>query len=442
MSGQQAVATHLSPRLSGVFLSNIAAKLSGSPARRVIVSVVATFSFVAAYIGAASHLLAQEPASTKPLLKFEVRLISGEKIAPATLEIAAGQIKNVPLASGSRDLPLDELSRITISSLREPTKASGSVQVYLRNQGFLAAESVTISDDEFHLKTAFAESLDLTIDLVRGVVLKPKAADVVQKLIKTPSADNDRLIVAVDDKLETLEGLIVSVSATEVKFEIDGMEKSLPFDRLAGIVVAQARADDEPARLKLKLTSGELVAGESMEVSEGLAILTISGDAKLELPLASIKEIAHRSSQLEYLSDLTPSTVFEQPVVTLKRPYQVDRSISGKPLNIGGTIYEKGIGVHAISRLTYQIEPGFDQFVVDVGLDAAAAGKGNCIFVVLGDGQQLASETVQGKDAARTLRVPIRGVRELTIAVEAGEDLDLADHANWCEARLLKVKSP
>lgn len=378
---------------------------------------------------------------------FQIRTISGETRQTSSLTIQDNAVQKISDPSGdpavdASSIPLDDISRITLLAPPTDTKSTGEILVYLRHQGFLKGSEASVSDDELHLKTAWAESLDFTIDLVRAVIFDSKATTEVARLIKNPSADYDRIVVIVDDKLEVLEGLVVNIDAETVKFEVDGMEKSLPRDRVAAVAIAQARADDDPALLKLKLADDQLVAGESISIAGEEIKLKVAADAEVVVPLTQLRELSYRSSQLRYLSDLTPSTVFEQPLVTLKRPWQVDRSVSGKPLTISGQVYEKGLGVHAVCRLTYTIEPGFDVFVADIGLDAVAEGKGNCIFVVLGDGQQLLSETIKGKEGPRTIRVPLRGVRELTIAVEAGADLDLADHANWCDARLLKVKTP
>jgi hypothetical protein len=38
------------------------------------------------------------------------------------------------------------------------------------------------------------------------------------------------------------------------------------------------------------------------------------------------------------------------------------------------------------------------------------------------------------------IKLPITGCQRLTLLVEPGAGLDLADHANWCDARLIKNK--
>jgi hypothetical protein len=42
------------------------------------------------------------------------------------------------------------------------------------------------------------------------------------------------------------------------------------------------------------------------------------------------------------------------------------------------------------------------------------------------------------RDPALSVSVPLAGARELTLVVEFGRRLDVGDHVNWAEARLVK----
>jgi hypothetical protein len=103
--------------------------------------------------------------------------------------------------------------------------------------------------------------------------------------------------------------------------------------------------------------------------------------------------------------------------------------------------FDKGLGVHARSSLTFGLDGQWDTFVAKIGLDAEADGKGDCIFQVLADGKSIFQRRMTGRDlGAAEVKLPITGCQELTLLVEPGEGLDLADHANWCDARLTKAK--
>src|SRR4029079_3802779 len=94
-----------------------------------------------------------------------------------------------------------------------------------------------------------------------------------------------------------------------------------------------------------------------------------------------------RSTRVAFLSDLKPTEEVQQPIVTLALSAQRDKSAMGKPLTLGGRVYEKGLGGHARSSLPFATEKKWDVLAATIGLDAAAGGKGDCVFVVLVDGQ-------------------------------------------------------
>jgi hypothetical protein len=88
--------------------------------------------------------------------------------------------------------------------------------------------------------------------------------------------------------------------------------------------------------------------------------------------------------------------------------------------------------------MTFKIPTKFRRFQGIVGIDDSVGDEGNVIFKVLGDGKELFSQTVSGREKAIPLDVDISNVRKLTIVVDYGEDLDVGDYLDICEARIVK----
>lgn len=59
-------------------------------------------------------------------------------------------------------------------------------------------------------------------------------------------------------------------------------------------------------------------------------------------------------------------------------------------------------------------------------------------MIVRGDGIELWSGQVTGVSGPQTIDVSIRGIELIELEVAPGEEFDLADHANWCDARFVK----
>ena len=118
------------------------------------------------------------------------------------------------------------------------------------------------------------------------------------------------------------------------------------------------------------------------------------------------------------------------------RQVERNRSVSQQPLRIGGEMFERGAGVHAVSLAEIALDGRAQRFSASVGVDDVMSGKGSVEFLVVGDGMVLwRSGVMHGGDAARPVHVELSGVRKLQLKVEDGGDGIGQDHANWAMAR-------
>jgi hypothetical protein len=205
-------------------------------------------------------------------------------------------------------------------------------------------------------------------------------------------------------------------------------------------VVAQAQAEDDPTQAMVALRDGSRLAGSLTSIADGQATIELPGGGQVAFPWTAASRIDVRSDRVAYLSDLKPTSVEESAVVTLTRPWQRDKNVLGKPLVLAGKEYDKGIGVHARSSLTFTAGQKYETLAAVIGIDAGTGGKGDCVFTVLGDGQPIFTKRMKGNDPPENLSVEITRYDQVTLLVEPGADLDLADHANWCEVRFIKSK--
>ena len=118
-----------------------------------------------------------------------------------------------------------------------------------------------------------------------------------------------------------------------------------------------------------------------------------------------------------------------------------DSSVTGRELRLAGATHDKGLGLHAAARVTYDLTGHYRRFEALVGLDEDTARRGQVRVRVLVDGkeQKLAR---QGKLDARgrplRVRVDVRGARALTLVVAFDRFGDVQAHVNWADARLVK----
>ena len=113
-------------------------------------------------------------------------------------------------------------------------------------------------------------------------------------------------------------------------------------------------------------------------------------------------------------------------------------TVKGKTITLRGTPYATGLGVHAVSTVSYAINGAYATFTADVGVDDETGGQGSVVFQVIGDGVTLYdSGVLTGTSPAAHPAVNVAGVTTLTLVATNGiaGSIDF-DHADWAGARL------
>lgn len=112
-------------------------------------------------------------------------------------------------------------------------------------------------------------------------------------------------------------------------------------------------------------------------------------------------------------------------------------SITQKPLAVGGVKFERGVGTHAESEVTLQLDGKGKWFTARVGIDDNAGNAAASVeFVVTGDGRDLwRSGVCRLGEKPRDCRVKLDGIKSLDLLVtDAGDGIN-HDHADWADAR-------
>ena len=293
--------------------------------------------------------------------------------------------------------------------------------------------------DECLVDTGLSGRFTIPLDQVRSVRLDPAAiSPEFDKALAAPSADQDRLFIKIEDKVDSTAGIFKSLGDKEFQFELGGESKTLPREKLFGFVVAQGSAEDDPTKALITLRDGSLIAGEVDSLSGGKLTARLPGGSKVELPQEALASLALRSNRLAFLSDLKPVAEEQRSIAFLDVPWRKDRSVQGRTLTLGQRTFEKGIGCYAECRLTFAADGKWDLLAAVIGIDAETMGKGDCVFSVLADGEAVISRRVKGSDPPQEIQVEIPRAKQVVLVVDAGAGLDLGDHADWCDVRFIK----
>ncbi|HJZ53893.1 MAG TPA: NPCBM/NEW2 domain-containing protein [Gemmataceae bacterium] len=184
-----------------------------------------------------------------------------------------------------------------------------------------------------------------------------------------------------------------------------------------------------------------------------LASVSIDGDTvrgkalfgtAVEIPLAELVALDVWQGKAAYLSDLKPVKVEQSGFLGPAWPWSADRTVRGEPLRLltssGVETFDKGLGIHPRTALTYPLGGKYRRFEAVVGLDAASGGGGRADVRVLVDGKEVSPPELRLLSAgpAVVLRADLTGAKELALVVDFGPTGDVRADVNWGDARLIE----
>jgi len=288
------------------------------------------------------------------------------------------------------------------------------------------------------------------------------------KLLSIEAADDDVLHLA---KGDPIRGYLEEFTTGEVVFGADKLGRlELPFRKVRAIRVAEVGEDgeddkdDEPkkealskekleslALVRAYLRDGSRLTGR-LEAWDAKTIGIVHGGlGPLSIRLSEVTQIGFLGGRCQFLSDLEPASVRENlgPLFVAKLPYRRDANVLGGPLRMGDRRFPKGLGVHAYSRLEFDLSMGFERFQATIGLDEIARPRGvrgarkaagSVVFRVFVDGKRLLEESMSFDTPAKSIDVDVTDGKSLVLEVDfEKKGLQVAlDRANWCSARLIK----
>ncbi|OWK47058.1 carbohydrate-binding protein [Fimbriiglobus ruber] len=221
----------------------------------------------------------------------------------------------------------------------------------------------------------------------------------------------------------------------------------VPLDRAAAVAF-----DPKLARVrKVKGIYARLVTTDGSRISLSAASCdgarlrgtTLFGGA-VDVPLDEVVALDWLQSKATYLSDLKPKRAVVDAYNGVTWPWAANRTVRGNPLRLAGPhgeqTFDRGLGTHSRTTLTYDLAGKFRRFEAQIGLDPETGRRGAADVRVVVDGKDVPVEGLAPLTSAipREVSVDVSGAKELTLIVDYGPGGDVQDDVNWCDARLVE----
>ena len=337
-------------------------------------------------------------------------------------------------------LPIDSVHVMSFQTgqrhLRTPNHAA---TIFPASGGRISATIVGENDEAVVADTAIGSQLNLPLASLAGVWFHKSDANSKARALFDELAGKDVLLIERDGKLSTIRGGVLTLGPNGGRFMLNRKERAFQLDNVAGIVFATGVGSDDTWPATVRLADGGEFVGRLLQADPTTMTFATSMGADVTLPLAAVSEARFRSERVVYLSDLRPARTKTAGMLHEASPPRFDRSVANIPLSIDGVRYDRGIGVQSKTELVYAIDGAYDSFAATIGIDDAVRPRGDVVFRIEGDSRVLFdSGSVTGRDGPKQVTLDVTGIRELALIVDFGEGMDVSDHADWADARLIK----
>jgi NPCBM/NEW2 domain len=268
------------------------------------------------------------------------------------------------------------------------------------------------------------------------------------KDITEQKATGDLLVVRKKGTLDYLEGVHKDLNEESLTFELDREPIKVKRPKIEGLIYYHSAAAPLPdATCQVAAVGGTRLFASSVNwTNDQFKVATVAG-AKVSLPHDQVVELDFSAGKLRYLSDLETETAEYTPLFPTKEPLAAltdffqprqDMNLEQGPLKLDGKTYRKGLAMHSRSRLVYRLPGDYNRLTAVAGIDDSVREGGNVRLEIRGDGKSLWQGTLRGSEPGKNLDIALAGVRRLEIVVDFGDDLDIADQVDLCDAKVSK----
>ena len=275
--------------------------------------------------------------------------------------------------------------------------------------------------------------------------------------------------------LDSIAGILGDLTPQRLVFQWDGQEMQVKRSKVAAIAYYHAKLP-KPVDLICRLETaagGRLHAASLSLQGDMLHVATCCG-MTLDLPVGELVHADYSPGKLVYLSDMIPIRCEWTPRVNLPlglqwigsygRPrtdapsFTADPGQSNMlqliwparegPAREGPTqnasddpvirSFSKGLAIRSRTEIVYRLPRKMRRFHAIAGIAPATASQGNVDLTFYCDNSQRWQGVIDGDQPPIEIGLNIEGVRELTIVVDYGENLDWGDQLHLVEARVTK----
>jgi len=385
---------------------------------------------------------------------IQITRIDGTVLSGTWIGTSDGKTIEFKADKVGTNIALDEIATIQFLNLKQTHKPSNkpadspehsTVMFHLADGGQLLGVFTKGGEESLVCDSVLGEQVEISFDRLAGIQLTAKenflhAHDLYVQALAARLPGRDVLITRDMNEPKSIRGRLVKLDPQQTSFSLNDRSRTVQTEKLYGIVFATGVSEIKSYRLRITLLDDSVITGRLLPSSHDVISIKTSIGATSEIPIHLLSDINYQSDRIVYVSDLSPVDQTTRGLLHRSWPTRMDQNVVGTEISIGGKRYSKGIGCHSYFEMKYDINGMFELFVSTIGIDDHVRPRGSVEFRLLGDDRILfESGQITGRSEPKDIIVDIRGIQQITIIVDYGDELDLSDHADWGDVRLIKL---
>jgi hypothetical protein len=340
-----------------------------------------------------------------------------------------------PLAGGpERVVALGDFLEITRPAV--PGQPAGKYVLHMVGGDRLGGEPVAIKGDNLVWNSPAVG--EIAIPMKRLIALSQPG--------KPAPASTQRSDVITLNNGDTLSGIVATLGAGKVSVQTDAGSSEVALDSVSAIHFAATPARPTAERaFRVRFADGSAVVVPTLE-SRGadLLDLTFSKDVVRQVPLSRVTAIEQVNGPVSWLSTRPPAENVYVPYFGNDQlyPARMDADYRGEEIRFHDRRFARGIGVHAYSRLAWNLDGSYAAFRARYAIDGDLPLADVTVRVKLDDKVAYEQQHVRAGTLSPVVLLDLAGAKRITLEVDFGDNGAAQDRLNWIEPALLKTMPP
>jgi hypothetical protein len=359
----------------------------------------------------------------------------------------------VQLGGLDRQISGEQVLSVRRAGVPRPAMPHGE-QVIFANGDRLPVEILKLSGDRLRVRADLGRDQEVLLSLSALAVIwlaAPDQEDHPEQWLRQLLAGKRNKDVVYLRNGDRIEGLLTGLEERQrLRIKAGKKDMQVALEKVAAVALNTSLARlPRPKGVYGKLVlanGGRLALATAQADGQTLTGKTLFG-VEVAIPVERVMALDLYQGRAVYLSDLKPKSYIMAPYLGVRWPYVMDGSVlssnhlAGGDLHLLGGVYDKGIGMHSPSRLTFDLGGRYHRFEALVGLDEVSGRLGSARARVLVDGKPhevAGGEELTARSGPRPIQLDVTEAKELTLVVDTARFADIQGHINWVDARLVR----